>query len=124
MRMIEIDYQAQPPIDGYGPGGFRVAGTWHAGPMILTAAGRQVLAAPISLDALAPVLALADSLDLVIIGQGDEIAPIAADLRQALDAAGIGVEIMATPSACRTYNVLLTENRRIAAILIPVSATR
>ena len=37
MRMIEIDYEAQPPIDGYGPGGFRVDGTWHDGGLIMLA---------------------------------------------------------------------------------------
>lgn len=122
MRMIEIDYDAQPPIDGYGPGGFRVAGDWHAGPLILTAGGRSKFAAPITLETLAPVLAPDADLDLVVIGQGEEIAPIPRDARQALEAAGIGIEIMATPSACRTYNVLLTEDRRVAAILVPVGA--
>lgn len=122
MRMIEIDYDAQPPIDGYGPGGFRVAGKWHAGPMILMAEGRLDFTAPVSAEALAPVLAAAGSLDLVIIGQGDEIAPIPREVRAALDGAGIGVEIMATPSACRTYNVLLTEDRRVAVVLVPVGA--
>ena len=40
--------------------------------------------------------------------------------RAALEAAGAGVEVMATPSACRTYNVLLAEGRRVAAALMPV----
>ena len=124
MRMIEIDYDAQPPIDGYGPGGFRVAGDWHAGPLLLTADGRSTFAAPITLETLAPVLAPDADLDLVVIGQGEEIAPIPRDARQALEAAGIGIEIMATPSACRTYNVLLTEDRRVAAILVPVGALK
>ena len=121
MRMIEIDYDAQPPIDGYGPGGFRVAGDWHAGPLLLTANGRSTFAAPITLETLAPVLAPDADLDLVVIGQGEEIAPIPRDARQALEAAGIGIEIMATPSACRTHNVLLTEDRRVAAILVPIA---
>ena len=64
-----------------------------------------------------------NAFDLVIIGQGDEIAPIPRDAQQALEAAGIGVEIMATPSACRTYNVLLTEDRRVAVVLVPVGTT-
>ena len=42
-------------------------------------------------------------------------APLDPALRAALEAAGIGVEIMSTPSACRTYNVLLGEGRRVAA---------
>jgi uncharacterized protein len=40
--------------------------------------------------------------------------------RSRLEAAGPGVELMATPSACRTYNVLLAEGRRVAAALMPV----
>lgn len=124
MRMIEIDYDAQPPIDGYGPGGFRIAGDWHNGPLILTAEGRQTFAAPVTLEALGPVLDPDAALDLVVIGQGDEIAPIPRDVRQALEAAGIGIEIMATPSACRTYNVLLTEHRRVAAVLVPIGAVQ
>ena len=40
--------------------------------------------------------------------------------RAALEAAGAGVELMSTPSACRTYNVLLAEGRRVAAALMPV----
>ena len=122
MRMIEIDYDAQPPIDGYGPGGFRVAGDWHAGPLILTADGRSTFAAPITLESLAAILDPDADLDLVVIGQGEEIAPIPREARQALENAGIGIEIMATPSACRTYNVLLTEDRRVAAVLVPVGA--
>lgn len=123
MRMIEIDFEAQPPIDGYGPGGFRVGGNWHAGALILTADGRQTFEGPVTRPTLAPVLAAAEELDIVVIGQGAEIAPIPRDARAALDAAGIGVEIMATPSACRTYNVLLTEDRRVAAVLVPVGET-
>jgi len=41
-------------------------------------------------------------------------------MRAALEAAGLGVEIMSTPSACRTYNVLLAEDRRAAAVLVAV----
>lgn len=122
MRMIEIDYEAQPPIDGYGPNGFRVGGDWHDGPLILTAEGRQTFDAPITFETLLPILQATERVDLVVIGQGPEIAQIPADLRHALDSAGIGVEIMATQSACRTYNVLLTEDRRVAAVLLPVGA--
>jgi len=120
MRMIEIDYEAQPPIDSYGPGGFRVAETWHDGGMILLADGPHVMSTPITLETLAPVLAVADTLDVLLIGQGADIAPLPREARAALDAAGIGFEVMSTPSACRTYNVLLTEDRRVAAALMPV----
>jgi uncharacterized protein len=37
-----------------------------------------------------------------------------------MEAAGMGVEVMSSPAACRTYNVLLSEGRRIAVLLLPV----
>ncbi|HAL76885.1 MAG TPA: hypothetical protein DCM70_09750, partial [Rhodobacteraceae bacterium] len=39
-----------------------------------------------------------------------------------LEEAGIGIEVMSSPSACRTYNILLSEGRRIAAALLPVGS--
>ncbi|MEM1383410.1 MAG: Mth938-like domain-containing protein [Pseudomonadota bacterium] len=121
MRLNEIEYQGQPPVDGYGPGGFRVAGVWHEGAVILGPAGAAAMPGDaISAAALAPVLAIADQLDLVLVGQGAEIAPLPAAMRAALEDAGLGVEAMSTPSACRTYNVLLSEERRVAALLFPV----
>ncbi|MEM7744509.1 MAG: Mth938-like domain-containing protein [Pseudomonadota bacterium] len=119
MRMIEIDFEAQPPIDGYGPNGFRIAGAWHEGGVLLLPDGITQLAA-IDLAALERVLRGAAALDVLLIGQGADIAPLSADLRQALDDAGVGHEVMSSPSACRTYNVLLTEDRRVGAALLPV----
>ena len=120
MRMNEIQMSGRLPIDSYGPGGFRIDGAWHAGSLVLTPGGRQRFEGAVDLETLAPVLAEADDIDVVLIGQGAEIAPLAKPLRVALEAAGIGVEIMSTPSACRTYNVLLTEDRLVAAVLVAV----
>jgi uncharacterized protein len=118
MRMTEIPLDGQRPVDGYGPGGFRVAGAWHAGSLILLPAGIRRLDAPPSVESLAAVLAAADALDVLLVGMGADIAPLPRGLRAALDEAGIGAEVMSTPSACRTYNVLLTEQRRVAAALV------
>ena len=120
MRMNEIPLDGRLPVDAYGPGGFRIDGHWHDGSLSLTPAGVTRFTAPVDEAALAPVLAAAEALDVVLIGQGAEIAPLAAPLRQILDAAGIGVEMMSTASACRTYNVLLAEDRRVAAVLVAV----
>ncbi len=51
---------------------------------------------------------------------GAEIAPLEAGFRATLEEAGIGVEIMASGPACRTYNVLLSEGRRVGLALLPV----
>ncbi len=56
--------------------------------------------------------------DLVILGTGERQQFPSPALYQNLIAAGIGVEVMATPAACRTYNILLTEGRQVAAALL------
>jgi uncharacterized protein len=57
---------------------------------------------------------------VLLVGLGADIAVIPRAFREALQAVGIGVEPMNTPAACRTYNVLLGEGRRIAAALLPI----
>lgn len=120
MRMIEIDYEARPPIDGYGPGGFRIGGEWQDGSLILLPEQTISFDGQITLNALAPVLMAASTLDVLLVGMGADIAPLPHDVRDAIEAAGVGVDLMSTASACRTFNVLLTEDRRVAAILTAV----
>ena len=120
MRMTEISLTGRLPVDSYGPGGFRVDGAWHVGSLILSPAGVHRFEAPLDLEALDPVLDQAVEIDVLLVGQGAEIAPLAASLQEALETAGIGVEIMSTASACRTYNVLLAEDRRVAAVLVAI----
>lgn len=117
MRLTEITYGSALAIESYGPGFFRVGthvlrGTslvtpWDAGPWG-------------GLDDLATPLAMAGKIDVLLLGLGAEVAIVPRAWREVLEAAGIGVEPMNTPAACRTYNVLLGEGRRIAAALIPV----
>ena len=56
MRMIEIDYEAQPPIDGYGPGGFRIGGNWHDGSILLMPQGLLPIPHQLSVGTLTPLL--------------------------------------------------------------------
>ena len=61
---------------------------------------------------------IAASIDILILGAGAQFGQPTPDLRQALRAHGIVIEAMDTRAACRTFNVLLAEARRIAAALI------
>lgn len=117
MQMQEINFGAAQPIEGYGPGFFRLNGETHQAPLLIVPG--QVLAWGGYEDAEA-LLALAGRVDVLFIGTGAEIAPLPGDLRAVLEEAGLGVEIMTSPAACRTYNVLLAEGRRIAVALLPV----
>ena len=114
MRLIEIDYGAARPIEGYGPGFFRIGGAVHPAP-VLIAPGH--VAPWAGTDDPAPLLDLAGQVDVLFVGTGATIAPLPRPFREALEAVGLGVEGMASPAACRTYNVLLAEGRRVAAAL-------
>lgn len=118
MRMTEIDFEGQRPVDGYGPGGFRIAGDWHEGSLLLLPSGVRPLAGPPSVESLGAVLEATDPVDVLLVGMGADIAPLPRSLRAVLEHAGIGVEVMSTAAACRTYNVLLIEARRVAAALV------
>ena len=117
MKLNEIRFGAAVPVDGYGPGFFRVGGKVWRGPVIVTPAGAAGWG---GWDDPAPLLALLGQVDVIFFGTGTEIAHLPEGLRAALDQAGIGAEVMASPTACRTYNVLLSEGRRVAAALLPV----
>ena len=117
MRLNEVVFSGLPPIDGYGRGFFRVAGAVFEGPLLLLPSGRVEWR---GYSETAPILSAADQMDVLFVGTGAEIAPLPVAFRTSLEAAGIGVEMMASPAAARTYNVLLSEGRRIAAALLPV----
>lgn len=117
MRLNEIDYGAARPIEGYGPGFFRLGGEALPAP-VLIAPGHVVPWG--GYDDAGTLLALAGDVDVLFIGTGAEIGPIPSALRATLEDAGLGVDIMASPAACRTYNVLLSEGRRIAVALLGV----
>jgi uncharacterized protein len=117
MRLIPVTYDNAQPISGYGPGFFRVGthllrgailvSPWDAGPW----GGFEDTEGPLS---------LAGRIDVLFVGTGAEIAHVPVAFRAAVEAAGMGVEVMNSPAACRTYNVILGEGRRIAVALMPV----
>jgi len=117
MHLTEITYSEAQPIDGYGPGFFRVNGQVLRGACLVTPWGAGPWG---GLEDAATPLALLGKIDVLFVGMGAEIAHIPAAFRQAFEDAGIGVEVMSSPAACRTYNVLLSEGRRIAAAVLPV----
>ena len=117
MRLNEITYTDAKPVEGYGPGFFRIGGQVHRGPVLVLPTG---IAPWGGFADTAPLLAMVGTLDVLFVGTGAEVAHLPPALREALEEAGLGVEAMASPAACRTYNVLLSEGRRVGLALIPV----
>jgi len=116
-------FPGRAPIDSYGNGGFRFAGMSHRGSLLCLPSGIYGWEAPAAIDAvsLSRVLDEADGIEVLLVGTGRDLVPLAPDLRQALRERSIVAEAMSTGAAVRTFNVLLAESRAVAAALIAVA---
>lgn len=118
--LIPADRQV---IEGYSASGFRVSGIAYRGAILVfpevTQAWTAISIAEVTEASLAPVLARG-GVEILLVGCGRRTALLSKDLRLTLRAAGIVLDAMDTGAACRTYNVLLAEDRRVAAALLPV----
>jgi len=112
------------PIDSYGEGGFRFGGMSHRGSLLCLPDGiwawPLTSIAELTEEALAPVFARADALDLFLIGGGRDPFALSAPLRARFRELSISVDCLATGPAAQTYNILLGEKRRVGAGLIAV----
>jgi uncharacterized protein len=121
-------YPHEAQIEAYGNGGFRFAGMSHRGSLLCLPTGMHAweVTAPaeLTLDSLALVFEAADRIDVLMLGLGGGIAPLDPKIRAALRERKIIVEAIGTGSAVRTYNVLLAEERAVAAALIAVDNVR
>ncbi|HXW24029.1 MAG TPA: MTH938/NDUFAF3 family protein [Xanthobacteraceae bacterium] len=113
------------PIDAYGGGRFSFAGMSHRGSLLCLPSGIWAWAvattADIDATALAPVIAEAGEIELFLLGTGASPWLVPEALRWQLRDRRIVVEAMPTGAAVRTYNIVLGENRRVAAGLIAVA---
>lgn len=112
-------------IQAYGDGGFTVSGVRHEGPAVVLRNQTLPWSPPDDLAALttedfAPVLGPAAAVEIVLLGCGRRAALVPATLRAALRAAGVSLEAMDTGAACRTFNLLQVEGRRVAAMLVAI----
>ncbi|HEY4891752.1 MAG TPA: Mth938-like domain-containing protein [Reyranella sp.] len=111
-------------IRSYGPGHFLIGERDWRSPVLVTPAVTVVWnvarAEELSLDNLAPLASAPVPTELLVVGCGTRAIFIAPDRRAALKGAGMALEVVDTGSACRIYNVLLAEGRRVAAALIPL----
>ena len=111
-------------LEAYGNGGFRFGGMSHRGSVLALPSGVRAWpvrsVSEIGEAALAPIIAEAEAIEILLLGTGDQPAFIEESVRAPLAAAGIRLDAMQTGAAARTYNVLIAEDRRVAAALIAV----
>ena len=111
-------------VESYGAGRFRVSGELHEGSILIAPEGTQTWQVEriedVTIESLEPLFEMTAGFDILILGCGPSLAMVAPSLRQALRERGVVIEPMDTGAACRTYNVLLSEARRVAAAIIAV----
>jgi len=133
MQLVPATGKGRPLITAYGAGGFRfgleigdvrlegsvliLADTPSAwGPLTMVDLAGESLSAHF-----APILDLKGEIEFLLFGTGGDMVPPPAGVRDLLKGAGIGLEIMPTPAACRTCNHLATEGRHFAVAMLPVT---
>jgi uncharacterized protein len=118
-------FAGQPLIDAYGDGGFRLNGQMFEGSILLTPRGLYpwgiATLGETTQASLDPLVACAGEFDFLLVGGGAGFALLPKQIVGFLARKGIAPDIMSTGAACRTYNVLRAEDRRVAAALIAVS---
>ena len=113
-------------IQSYGPGLFRVSGESYEQTGIIVFPDRVEVwdlkgnVEDLTEADLSMLMEAADEIDVALLGCGATMQFVSPAFRKGLSGKGLSIEPMDTGAACRTYNVLLAEGRRVAAALIPV----
>ena len=122
--MREAHFPGRAAVDAYGSGGFRFADMSHRGSILCLPSG--IYAWPVEtvddldLAAFERVLNEADAIDVLLVGTGTDLVPLDPAVKDVLREKGVGSDPMSTGAAVRTFNVLLSEERPVAAALIAV----
>jgi len=112
-------------VRGYGPGEIRVNETSYRSSLLLAPDRLDIDWAPVRIDDLAPehfAAVIAMNPEVVLLGTGARLRFPAARCLAPFAEAQIGIEVMDTGAACRTYNILMGEGRRVVAALLMIEA--
>lgn len=111
-------------INGYGQNCFVINDEQVEGSVIVTESEvihwQPTTVEDITIESLQPIISLASNVELLLIGCGDIVTTINTSIREHLKQQHILLEWMDTGAACRTYNILLAEDRLVGAALIAV----
>ncbi|MEJ8475990.1 Mth938-like domain-containing protein [Roseibium algae] len=124
MEIRDAHFPGRAPLDAYGDGGFRFAKMSHRGSVLCVPSGifgwSPVSFADLTVEAFEKVLDDTADIEVLLIGTGPDLRPLPADLKQVFRDAGIIADSMSTGAAVRTFNVMLSEERAVAAALLAV----
>lgn len=122
MPSLELDNnQAKYQVRAYRPGLIQINEQHYSESLIVTANELITPWHPQTIQDLSSqdlAIALTQKPTILLIGTGEKLVFPAVEIYGELINQGIGVEIMDTSAACRTYNALTAENRQVMAALI------
>lgn len=122
MRFHQDSGSAGNLIRSYGPGEIKINDTAFNRPVIVSSSAIEpgpAIAAAVELTAPHAAALLALGPEVVLLGTGPKQSFAATEFGTTFLRAGVGFEVMDTGAACRTFNVLVAEQRRVVALLIP-----
>ena len=110
--MTDLKYPHQTTIESYGSEGFGFKGMLRAGHLLALPSGMQAW------DGEDFEIIFNQSIDFLIVGSGSKLIPLNFELKNRLRQAGISSDVMATPQAKATYNIMFEDNRRVAGAFL------
>ncbi len=124
MDIRDAHFPGRAPLDAYGDGGFRFANMSHRGSLLCVPSGiygwNLTDTSEFTAAAFERVFEEQEDIEVLLVGTGKELRPLPAQLKEAFREAGILADPMSTGAAVRTFNVLLSEDRAVAAALLAV----
>ena len=108
-------------VTGLGPGWIRIGAVEYRDNLVLTSEAISPGWAASGFEGLTEgdfSQLLAQKPEVVLFGAGPTIRFPHPGLTRALTEAGVGIEVMDTPAACRTFNILAAEGRNVVAALL------
>lgn len=119
--LVKADQQI---IQSYANGRFKVSGLTYEGAVFVLPDRTQAWGYEGEIGGLAEsdfdfLVERADDIDVVLLGCGKMTTFLQPKLKKSLKDKGLSVDVMDSGAACRTYNVLMAEGRRVAAALLP-----
>ncbi|MGH1376452.1 MAG: Mth938-like domain-containing protein [Alphaproteobacteria bacterium] len=123
MDVTPLVPKGQQIIQSYAQSRFKVSGETYDSAIIVsperTVAWDVHDVDTLQVDDFSSLIACKGQHDVVLLGVGKTMMAIPAELRLSLKKQGLNVDFMDTGAACRTYNVLMAEGRRVVCALLP-----
>lgn len=124
IEIREAHFPGRAPIDAYGNGGFRFAQMSHRGSLLCLPSGIYgwdgTEEAPFSGERFSKIFEEADEIRFLLVGTGKRITRLPPALAEKMRRSGISCDPMSTGAAVRTFNIMLSEGRPVAAALVAV----